>query len=821
MPGFYDPLLQTKDKIQSYTPSGFHADVAGEIDGITAKAAPLVAADKFLIEDSADSWKKKYVTLDTIFTAPTITDFTNAQHDHLDAEGGGLLDVSTFTGILPELQKSGVIIWRPGATSDGRIVATWAEVITLMQNTDSDAVIIDSSTSTATVPAGSYPEVRTICGFYTPFRSVVYIDPGVDMANLTKLEEIKVFAASTVVNVVSTVQRQVAMINAFIKCTTSTPFFYVNHANATFFSVAMHKFSQFIEDVGATNGILQVDNASGVVPPSISCYDISSINDNTLNIAAGESISVVINNIGIGTTFGRVSRTQLGAGTYTYGDMYFDTNMILEENKLHFGDKDEATMEWDNANSKVLFEVNSVLAGGYRWNTARSKAQFYVPDGNSFAPGLCFGGTDFADGMFRSSASLLAVSTGGLVRGGWDATGTVIEDGTIASPSWHFRLDTNTGVTNDGTVNQMYTVLNGVASVLYNTTSMTVNPNQASNVDFIVHGDTNTKMFDIDVSDETIHIDPVYMSIGKNSPFGSPSSFVWVNRDAQSTVNDLVWSDWIFFSAGTLTIDSAVPEVSVMRLDKGFGVAIGTGSLDYTTVLMTDNVMTEGSIANYGIWSKKGLCRVNELETDTYLNFEKASGYGIRIDPSSPDYGWRDIIGNVTTRNTGGSKPTFTTYRDTIQQYQFSAGNEEFYDFHLPHDYAEGTDIHLHVHWSHTGTLVTGGSCTFEYEVTYSKGHDQAPFPASVTNTFVGNASTTQYQHIITEIVISDPAPAATELDTDDLEVDGLILCRVELNANNITVSGGAVPDPFIHFVDIHYQSTGIPTKQKAPDFYV
>ena len=73
---------------------------------------------------------------------------------------------------------------------------------------------------------------------------------------------------------------------------------------------------------------------------------------------------------------------------------------------------------------------------------------------------------------------------------------------------------------------------------------------------------------------------------------------------------------------------------------------------------------------------------------------------------------------------------------------------------------------------------------------------------------------------MIAEIQLSAASPTASQIDTDDLEVDGLILCRTYLSANNITVSGGGVPDPFLHFVDIHYQSTGIPTKNKAPNFY-
>jgi len=43
---------------------------------------------------------------------------------------------------------------------------------------------------------------------------------------------------------------------------------------------------------------------------------------------------------------------------------------------------------------------------------------------------------------------------------------------------------------------------------------------------------------------------------------------------------------------------------------------------------------------------------------------------------------------------------------------------------------------------------------------------------------------------------------------------------RLYLSANNITVASGSVPAPFLLEADIHYQSTNIGTKQKAPNFY-
>ena len=51
-------------------------------------------------------------------------------------------------------------------------------------------------------------------------------------------------------------------------------------------------------------------------------------------------------------------------------------------------------------------------------------------------------------------------------------------------------------------------------------------------------------------------------------------------------------------------------------------------------------------------------------------------------------------------------------------------------------------------------------------------------------------------------------------LNTSSLEIDGVILTRVKLSANNSGVQ------PFLLFCDIHYQSTNIGTKNRAPNFY-
>lgn len=189
---------------------------------------------------------------------------------------------------------------------------------------------------------------------------------------------------------------------------------------------------------------------------------------------------------------------------------------------------------------------------------------------------------------------------------------------------------------------------------------------------------------------------------------------------------------------------------------------------------------------------------------------------GVYVGNDSPAFGWRDIIGPVVSANTGASKPAFAIYRDTLKQYQFSVGDEEYFTFHIPHDYAPGTNLYIHAHWSHIDAAVLSGSVTWDFEVSYARGYDRGAFPASVICQATQDASFVQYQHMIAETQLSISGGSATQLDTDFIEIDGIIMGRVELTANSMT----GVPEPFLHFIDIHYQSTGIATKLRNTPFY-
>ena len=183
---------------------------------------------------------------------------------------------------------------------------------------------------------------------------------------------------------------------------------------------------------------------------------------------------------------------------------------------------------------------------------------------------------------------------------------------------------------------------------------------------------------------------------------------------------------------------------------------------------------------------------------------------------------WKDIIGVVTAQGSGAGWPSFDVFIGTdIEWFSFAAGDEAHFVFHVPHDYALGTDLYIHSHWSHNGTAISG-NMTWEYKITHAKGHNQAIFGTPVTTSTTYNtvniATTPRYRHMIDEVQISSSTPTASQIDTDDIEPDSLILVHISPTAIP-TITGG-VARPFLFSVDLHYQADIEGTKNKAPNFY-
>lgn len=183
---------------------------------------------------------------------------------------------------------------------------------------------------------------------------------------------------------------------------------------------------------------------------------------------------------------------------------------------------------------------------------------------------------------------------------------------------------------------------------------------------------------------------------------------------------------------------------------------------------------------------------------------------------------WKDLLGDVTPKTSGAGSPALSTFRNDVRWFSYAVGEDGDCIFHIPHDYAPGTDLFLHVHWAHNGTNISG-SFDLRCHVTYAKGHNQETFPADIEpHIVVGSlniTNTPQYMHRTDEIQLSQSGGAALLLDTDLIEPDGIIMLSYDVDAIP-TITGGTPNEVFIFGIDIHYQADHVGTLNRLPDFY-
>ena len=260
-----------------------------------------------------------------------------------------------------------------------------------------------------------------------------------------------------------------------------------------------------------------------------------------------------------------------------------------------------------------------------------------------------------------------------------------------------------------------------------------------------------------------------------------------------------------------------------VRSDSGVPLAAAFNSASGTPLYVDTSTGDLYAMVNGAV--RKVPASLPGLSLTDNLVVPKTSGKGIQVDTAVPTFPWRDILGEPIIKTTGAAAPTMATYRGNIVQAQFSNAvtQELFNNYHVPHDYVAGTDIHIHIHWSQVtvdsgGAAGAPGQAKWYFDVTYSKGHNQAAFIDPITTSVTQTSSGTQYQHLLGEVQLSAASPSASQIDTDNIEPDGIIQVRTYRNPAD---PGDTLNQPpFVHFVDIHYQSTGIGTKQKEPDFY-
>ena len=192
---------------------------------------------------------------------------------------------------------------------------------------------------------------------------------------------------------------------------------------------------------------------------------------------------------------------------------------------------------------------------------------------------------------------------------------------------------------------------------------------------------------------------------------------------------------------------------------------------------------------------------------------------GIKIDTNDPQWPWRMCPSNIFLDPSDSLTPSLYNYKGNVKELLFEENQRATTSFIVSCDYKIGTDIYLVFKASHNSNVVTGGTVTWSIEFIYSSPSHPIMTDPLTTSTIM-TISTTPYEVVGTEELLSTPGGSDHLLDTNLLEPGGFIHCLGYLDSNDITTSDGSTVNPFIHQVAILYQSRELGTKNRWPNYY-
>ena len=173
--------------------------------------------------------------------------------------------------------------------------------------------------------------------------------------------------------------------------------------------------------------------------------------------------------------------------------------------------------------------------------------------------------------------------------------------------------------------------------------------------------------------------------------------------------------------------------------------------------------------------------------------------------------GWRDTVVQLIPRG-GPTEPPMQLFIGGLYFFSFSYLDmqEGFASFHVDHDYALGTPLYPHIHWSCATSDI--GTVRWGFEYTLAKGHQQMAFGPSTTVYVEQSTDGTPFKHYIAEV------PDASAIPGLNVEPDTLIIMRVFRDATHVndTLNTNA----YGICVDLHYQADKATTPNKAPNFF-
>ena len=199
--------------------------------------------------------------------------------------------------------------------------------------------------------------------------------------------------------------------------------------------------------------------------------------------------------------------------------------------------------------------------------------------------------------------------------------------------------------------------------------------------------------------------------------------------------------------------------------------------------------------------------------------FPSDANKGIQVDVDNPQWYWGLCPSSIFMDPSDPLTPSLHLYKGNVKEMLFEENQRATTSFIVPYDYKIGTDIYIIFKSSHTSNVVTGGTVTWSIEFMYAS-PSHTVMTDTITTSTILTIPSIPYEVVGTEELLSTPGGSDHLLDTGLLEPGGFIHCLGYLDSNDISTSDGSVVNPFVHQVAILYQSRGLGTKNRWPDYY-
>lgn len=157
---------------------------------------------------------------------------------------------------------------------------------------------------------------------------------------------------------------------------------------------------------------------------------------------------------------------------------------------------------------------------------------------------------------------------------------------------------------------------------------------------------------------------------------------------------------------------------------------------------------------------------------------------------------WKDLILPVTAL-TGGTLPTFGVFSGDLRTYEFQTGDVLHGSFEIQHDYIEGSELYVHVHWAPSTTNT--GNCIFLFDYSIASVGTAFPVQAQLSATQAGGGVALQHQLATFTPTISGA-----------IKIGNIIAFRLVRTATGNTFTGNA----FVFSIGVHYKCDALGSNQ-------